>query len=236
MANKVFIGVGHGGSDSGAVGFLVEKDINLKMAIACRDFLEKHGVLVLMSRTTDETESLNEKIRECNNFRAELAVDIHNNAGGGKGFEVFHTIGGGVGKTLAQNIESEIKSIGQNSRGIKTKRNASGYDYFGFIRLTNMPSVICEGLFVDNQSDACLADTDEECKKFGEAYAKGILKTLGISVFEQKLDNKISSVKKNENDGKLYKVQVGAFKDKNRAEQLLVELRGKGLNAFITTE
>lgn len=30
---KVYIGVGHGGSDSGAVKYLVEKDVNLKMAL-----------------------------------------------------------------------------------------------------------------------------------------------------------------------------------------------------------
>lgn len=37
---KVFIGVGHGGSDPGAVSYLVEKDVNLVEALACRDFLE----------------------------------------------------------------------------------------------------------------------------------------------------------------------------------------------------
>lgn len=37
---RVFIGVGHGGTDPGAVGYLVEKDVNLKMrepaTITCR--------------------------------------------------------------------------------------------------------------------------------------------------------------------------------------------------------
>ena len=46
--SKVFIGVGHGGTDSGAVGYLVEKEVNLVEALACRDFLEAHGVEVLM--------------------------------------------------------------------------------------------------------------------------------------------------------------------------------------------
>ncbi len=49
---RVFIGVGHGGTDSGAVGHLVEKEVNLVEALACKDFLEMHGVEVLMSRTT----------------------------------------------------------------------------------------------------------------------------------------------------------------------------------------
>lgn len=35
-------------------------------------------------------------------------------------------------------------------------------------------------MFVDNKADAAQADTDEECRAFGEAYAKGVLKYLGI--------------------------------------------------------
>ena len=41
---KVFIGVGHGWKDPGAVSYLVEKDVNLVEGLACRDFLEAHGV------------------------------------------------------------------------------------------------------------------------------------------------------------------------------------------------
>ena len=118
---KVFLGVGHGGSDPGAVGYIREKDVNLNMALACRDYLEVHGIEVKMSRTTDENDDLNEEIRECNAFNPDLAADIHNNAGGGDGFEAFYSITG-EGKTLAENIENEVKAIGQNSRGCKTRK------------------------------------------------------------------------------------------------------------------
>ena len=63
---KVFIGVGHGGKDSGAVGFLVEKDVNLVEALACRDFLVQSNVEVKISRTTDVDGGLDEKIKEIN--------------------------------------------------------------------------------------------------------------------------------------------------------------------------
>ena len=177
---KVFLGVGHGGSDPGAVGYIKEADVNLSMALACRDYLQAHGVEVKMSRTRDENDPLSEEIRECNAFNPDYAVDIHNNAGGGDGFEVIHTLNGGKGKILAQNIEAEVKAIGQNSRGLKTKANSSGNDYFGFIRSIKAPSVIVEGVFVDNAADAAQADTQAEQAAFGVAYAKGILKTLNI--------------------------------------------------------
>ena len=40
MAKKVFLGVGHGGSDPGAVKYIKEADVNLNMALACRDYLQ----------------------------------------------------------------------------------------------------------------------------------------------------------------------------------------------------
>ena len=169
---KVFIGVGHGGSDPGAVSHLVEKDVNLVEALACRDFLEAHGVQILMSRTSDEDDPLTEEIKECNAFNSDLAIDVHNNAGG-DGFACFYHYNGGTGKTLAQNIEAEVKTIGQNSRGCKIRLNSSGTDYYGFVRETACPAVIVEGCFVDNETDVQIAGSTEEQKAFGVAYSKG---------------------------------------------------------------
>ncbi len=115
MSKKVFIGVGHGGNDPGAVKYLVEKDVNLKMAKACRDHLKAAGVEVKMSRTKDENDPVSEEVRECNEFDPDVAVDIHNNSGGGNGFEAFYSVNGGVGKTLAKNIESEVVSSDRQS-------------------------------------------------------------------------------------------------------------------------
>ena len=224
---KVFIGVGHGGKDSGAVGYLVEKEVNLVEALACRDFLEAHGVQVLMSRTSDEDDSLNDEIKECNAFAPDLAISVHNNAGVGDGFECFYHYKGGTSKTLAQNIEAEVKAIGQNSRGCKIRLNSSGTDYYGFIRKTACPAVIVEGCFVDNATDVQISDSLEEQKAFGVAYAKGILKTLGVSIKENPVQPKPSSSAK-------YYVQVGAYAQKENAEKQLKKAKDAGFSdAFI---
>lgn len=219
---KVFIGVGHGGSDPGAVanGFK-EKDLNLAIAKACSDELIRHGVSVKMSRTKDENDPLADEIKECNAFAPDYALDIHNNAGGGDGGEVFHTYKGGKGKTLAQNILNEIVAIGQNSRGLKTKKNSSGTDYFGFIREIKAPSVIVECAFVDNKKDIAIIDTASEQQKMGIAIAKGVLKTLGISY------------KASETSKKLYRVQVGAYSVKANAEAMQKKLKAAGFDATI---
>ena len=178
---KVFIGVGHGGSDPGATGNgFQEKDLNLSIALACRDTLASSGVDVEISREADITSSLEERIRQCNQFDPDLALDVHNNAGGGDGAEVYHHYAGGTGKTLAENILSEIVAIGQNSRGTKVKLNSAGRDYFGFIRQTSAPAVIVECAFVDNATDIQMVGTADKQKRMGQAIARGVLKTLGI--------------------------------------------------------
>ena len=180
---KVFLGVGHGGADPGASGGgLKEKDVNLGIAIACRDELAKYGVLTKMSREDDADDPLSEEIRECNAFDPDYAIDIHINAGGGKGFEAFHTLSGGKGKVLAEAIEHEVLAMGQTSRGCKTRANSAGRDYYGFVRSTKCPAVIVEYGFIDNVSDRALMDTTEKQDTIGRAYARGILKTLGFHV------------------------------------------------------
>lgn len=218
---KVFIGVGHGGSDPGAVANGVkEKDLNLSIALACRDELKRHGVEVRLSRSKDENDTLSEEIKECNAFAPDLAVDIHNNAGGGDGAEVFHHHGGGKGKTLAENILSEVVKVGQNSRGAKIRKNSNGKDYYGFIRETSCPAVIVECAFVDNASDLKILATESDRQKVGQAIAKGILKTLGVEI----------------QGDRLYRVQVGAYLLRSNAEDMQKKIKAVGFDAFIVKE
>lgn len=182
---KVFIGIGHGGADPGAVANgLKEKDLALSIGATCVKELACHGVTVKASRLKDEDDPLKEEIKECNAYGPDLAVDIHINAGGGDGVEAFHTKNGGKGKTLAENILAAVVAIGQNSRGAKTRINSSGKDYYGFIRETKAPAVIVECAFIDNKKDLAIIDTAAEQEAFGKAIAKGILKTLGIAYKE----------------------------------------------------
>lgn len=180
---KVFIGVGHGGSDPGAAANgLVEKTVNLTMALALRDELARHGVTVGISRTADTGGGLQEEIRKANAFAPDLAVEVHNNAGGGKGFEVYCQTNRfqNISESLARNIEAAVKAIGQTSRGLKTRKNDSGKDWFGWLRQVECPAVLCEGAFLDGPDHALIDDAAEQ-KKFGAAYAKGVLKQLGIA-------------------------------------------------------
>lgn len=230
MKKRVFIGVGHGGADNGAVANgLKEDELNLLISKACCDELIRHGVSVLMSRTKDEADSLADEIKECNKFAPAYAVEIHNNAGGGDGVEIYHHFGGGKGKVLAQNILNEIVAIGQNSRGLKTKKNSEGKDYFGWIRQTVAPACLVECAFVDNKKDISIIDTLAEQKVMGVAIAKGVLKTLGITWVAEKSKESAAPTKPQ----KLYRVQVGAYSERKNAEETLKKLKEVGFDGVI---
>ena len=222
---KVFIGAGHGGKDSGAVGKngSLEKDLNLSIAKACAAALERHGVKVKLSRTKDENDPVDQEVAECNSFAPDLAVDIHNNAGGGDGAETFYSRVGGTGKKLAENILVQLSKLGQKSRGAKTRLNSSGSDYYAFIRNTKAPAVIVECAFVDSK-DIELIDTEAERKAAGEAIARGILQTLGLAYQPEK---------RPETGSNLYRVQVGAYKTKANAAALVKRLKAAGFEAII---
>lgn len=174
MGKKVFIGVGHGGSDPGAAANgLRESDVNLTMALAMKAELERNGVAVGISRTRDENDRLAEEIEECNAFRPDLAVEIHNNAGGGDGFEVYINGRDAAARRLAERIEEEVRAIGQNSRGVKVSTR------LGWVNRVKAPAVLCEGFFLDSK-DHEIANTAEKQKRFGMAYAKAVLAQLGI--------------------------------------------------------
>ena len=217
---RVFISAGHGGSDPGAVANNTkEKDLNLSIALACRDVLVRHGIEVKMSRTKDENDPLSDEIKECNAYAPDLAVSIHNNAGGGDGAEAFYHYGGGKSKTLAENILAEIVKVGQNSRGAKIRKNSNGKDYYGFIRETSCPAVIVECAFVDNASDLQILSTEGKRKTVGEAIAKGVLKTIGIAYQSEKTS--------------LYRVQVGAYLVKDNAVAMQNKLKEAGFDGYI---
>lgn len=188
---KIFISVGHGGSDSGciAVDGSYEKDMNLSIALLLSEELKRHGHNVLMSRTVDEADKTSSEVSECNAFKPDYAVSIHCNASGShtaRGFEIYHTNDTtDKGVVLAKNINEAIIEAGYKSRGCKVKLNEQGEDYFYWIRKTTVPAVLCELAFIDNEEDFALLETNEGKKKMVITLLKGILKTLNQSYIEE---------------------------------------------------
>ena len=236
MSKRVFIGVGHGGKDPGALKYIKEADANLQMALGLKAELDRHGVTVGISRLKDEDDPLIEEIREANAFAPDVAVECHNNAGGGDGFEVYHQTNGYATKSikLAQCIEARVVASGQKSRGVKTRLNGSGTDYFGWCRQVKAPAVLCEGFFVDNSADSTDYDTTAEQQAYGKIYAMGVLDYLGIKYNPQ--TGGASEDKQSESSqDSIYTVQVGAFADRVNAASMQNKLSSMGYYAFVTS-
>lgn len=183
---KIYIDPGHGGSDTGATGNgLIERDINLNMALALSEFLEYLDADVILSREDNEIKkSIKERCEEALSWDADLLISIHNNAGGGDGFEAIHTIfeERSIGDDVAKSIGAAVsKYLGQNVRRIFSKGNSKGRDWYGINRLSgHIPSVITEGAFLDHTEDVKIIDTVKEQQIFGYVIGIGIAKYFDV--------------------------------------------------------
>ena len=213
---KILIIKGHGGSDVGAVsGNLIEKTMNSITATAMYNYLKSQGFtnVTLDNENTD----VDQEVILANSGSYDIVISVHYNAGGGDGFECFYYSSNSKAKLLCQKIESRIKEIGQNSRGVKTG------DGYKIIKKVTPMSIILEGGFIDNNIDKQLFDTQSKQEQLGIAYAKGLMDYLGVNI------STIST-------GKLYKVQVGAYTQLSNANKLLNDLKEKGFDGYIKYE
>ena len=183
MAATIYIAAGHGGSDPGAcAGVYVEKLLTLKTALACREYLKDYNCGVIMARTADKGCTVAHKMEEVEQKCPSLVLEIHYNAGGGEGCEVYYWHNHAPSKALAQAVLPQMTALGQKSRGIKESKAGTSYN-FGMCRQaswTNIPSILGEYAFVDNAKDQAKINTDAKLKAIGEAYAKAAIAYLGL--------------------------------------------------------
>lgn len=121
---------------------------------------------------------LTDRIKQANSKKYDFIAEIHLNAGGGTGSEVYYAKKSGKGKTMAAAISKSISSaLGIKDRGARTKTGSGGTDYFGIIRQTKMEAVLIETAFIDS-GDLNKLKTAEGQKACGIAIAKAVASTL----------------------------------------------------------
>lgn len=192
----VVLDPGHGGHDSGAsANGLVEKDLNLRIAKACKSELEQYnGVTVYMTREDDTFVELIDRARKAKTWGANIFVSLHMNSyekTGANGVEVYYPNRGynenihNQGEALANQIQNQLVSLGLYNRGIKIKDATDGskyddgsiMDYYSIIRnnkLNGIPGIIVEHAFLTNSSDAAKLKDDNFVRQLGIADATGI--------------------------------------------------------------
>jgi N-acetylmuramoyl-L-alanine amidase len=177
---KIFIDPGHGGTDPGAVGNgIQEKNITLQIAQRVREILERefNNVSIRMSRTGDQTVTLNQRTNTANQWGADFFLSIHINSGGGSGYEDF----------ILSNLSSASRAA-QIQRAIHleviTKNNlfdrGSKKADFHVLRESNMDAVLTENGFIDNAEDAVKMKDPSWIENVARGHAQGIANAFGL--------------------------------------------------------
>lgn len=169
-SQTIILDPGHGGMDGGAVGVnqLVEKNINLQIAIKLEEMLSLNGFNVIMTRDTDvsihdsEITNLNRQKRSDMYNRLKIIEDhpeaifisIHQNKfpqAQAKGAQMFYSTNLEDSKKLAGILQQNFISYLQpeNTREIKP----SGEELF-LLHNAHIPAVLVECGFLSNEEDA----------------------------------------------------------------------------------
>lgn len=186
----ILIDAGHGGVDGGAVSKsgVLEKDINLSIALLLKQKLVEKGYTVHMTRETDtglykEGQKIREKKREdlANRVKmkkstgCDVFISIHQNMFTQekyKGAQVWHTSSGEKSKELAIIIQNMIreKIDPTNTRVAK----GAGTQFRVLNNAADSASVIVECGFLSNSEEAALLETAQYQDKMAETLAESI--------------------------------------------------------------
>ena len=193
--NKFFLDPGHGGEDRknrGYQGLAVEADVNLSVALYLRDFLERTGAVVFMSRVTDKTMGLKDRSVTANKSGADFFISIHHNAPPREGDNYtnytstyYHAAESDYEyepceRDLAKYVERDLSYAMRNSGGPGsfdgTYSDYSIYPGEGFsvLRETAIPAILIECGFHTHHLEEKLLAVDE----FNKIEAWGIFRGL----------------------------------------------------------
>ncbi len=180
----VVLDPGHGGSDGGAEGLsgaVNESVLNLALAAAAKNELEKRGARVLLTRTDNSDITLEQRKAYARNQNADLFVSIHCNASVNTsklGTAVYYYRP--FSKPLAGAIYEKMLALFRNDfyAAEPSKRSdcAVGtiYNPFSVTRLEECPSVLVETAFITNENECRLLLDSSNRDKIAAAIADGI--------------------------------------------------------------
>lgn len=164
LANKIIIvDPGHGGFDPGKPGItgLDEKDLNLKISLLLRNYLENAGAIVIMTRTTDDDvdgmDGVKHKSKDMVQRKklsegGDILVSIHQNSftqPSVHGAQTFYNGKSEEGKALAKSIQKSVKEVADLDNRREAKSNTNYY----VLKATNLPAVIIECGFLTNPEE-----------------------------------------------------------------------------------
>lgn len=206
---RVVIDAGHGGSDPGARGVVVEKDVTAATAAAVLQWLEQDtNYIPLQTRERfDTTATPAERAAAANRQDPQLLLSIHgNSAANGStaaGFECYPSVPGRTWHPesfyFARLLASGMQNIGAKLRG----RGGVRYIYylendqkqlveithtevrtersFTLLEDVNCPAVLAEQCFVTSAEDVERFGSEQGCKTVARVYYEAICAYFGTA-------------------------------------------------------
>lgn len=179
--------------------------------------------LIRLDDTTGKTDiALKTRTDKANKWGADFYLSIHHNAGvqGGSGGGIVSI----VYTSASEKSEEWQKALYNNlikHTGLKGNRSKPlDEQNLHECRESNMPCVLLELGFMDSKTDVPIILAEEYADKCATAIVEVLAQKGGLKKIQP-------------TTGKLYRVQVGAFKNKENAKRLQEKLQTAGYGSFI---
>ena len=194
----VVLDPGHGGPETGSVGAngLVERDLNLIVALLVEKELLSLGYTVALTRRTDLHMPIRQRTAIANSLLPKAFVSIHHNGGAQRrsdvpGTEIFHQVDSSESKRLAGLLFEEIFESFRNywvpwvstvHNGASSRLSEPGRDAYGILRNTpDTPTAIAEAVYLSNPPEAELLILPEVQQVEAEAITRAIHRFISTS-------------------------------------------------------
>ena len=213
---KLVIDLGHGGTDPGAIGpnKTYESDVVLGIGKELNELLKGYELEIKFTRLSNIYLSLSERAKIANDFKANYFLSIHINSAKDntvRGVEVWQYSNNNEKLNKFSNglCTDVSKILNIRNRGLKLSKELS------VLRNTTMPAALIEVDFIPNAQ----AEKDLKVNANIKAVAAAIKNNL-VKLFELEVST---------NDT-VYKVCIGAYRDKNNALNQVKVDKNKGFN------
>ncbi len=166
----IVVDAGHGGKDAGAMrDGIMEKHLNLSVALKLRNELQARGYVVYMTRSTDAFLSLKDITQVAASYNPTIFISVHHNSSNSSGIyglETYYYHGFSLG--LAQAVHAkQVQSLAVVDRGVRRNQ-------FYVINHTSVPSILCELGYVSNPNELRVLNTELRQRQQAKAIADGV--------------------------------------------------------------
>ncbi len=206
--------------------------LNSRVANYVEEFLkeyEGYQLLRVDDRTGKTDVPLATRTRKANEFKADVYISIHHNAGinggSGGGITVYRYPNS---SKMTKAMQKRLYDLLIKHTGLKGNRASPlGEANFHVLRETKMAAVLIENGFMDSRTDVPIILSDAHARKTADGIVEFV---VGHFKLKKKPKPKPTAPK---NDG-FYRVVVGSYKDRKNAEEQQKKLKKAGFNSFLS--